>query len=360
MIEPAEIARRRLVHQHLWAPQPVAPEAVVARMGAMQAQEIGPARWAIGQRALGLTDPDVQRAYADGRILRTHLLRPTWHFACPQDLRWLLTATAPGVRRINATMERTLGVEGLAQRSTPCLAAAVAGGHRTREELATALAAAGLPATGPALAYLLMEAELNAVLCSGIPRSARPGGAERSTYAAFDERVPSAPAIPRPEALARLATLFFTTRNPATRKDFMQWATLTAADANLALACAGLTPQTLQGRRWYGDLGHPAPLADGRIDLVQSYDECLLAYTETKDIHFEPGTPRLDRPPLLHAVLQDGRIIGHWRPRPGKTLTLDVLPLRPFRPAETDALDAAAQRYASFVDQPATWSWVSG
>ena len=51
----------------------------------------------------------VERACADGRILRTHVLRPTWHFVLPADIRWMLALTAPRVRAAMASYDRKLG-----------------------------------------------------------------------------------------------------------------------------------------------------------------------------------------------------------------------------------------------------------
>ena len=61
----------------------------------MQAQDYPAAKWAIGSRAPGCQDGDVEQAFNDGLILRTHVLRPTWHFVTPEDIRWLLTLSAP-------------------------------------------------------------------------------------------------------------------------------------------------------------------------------------------------------------------------------------------------------------------------
>ena len=83
--------------QRLSAPMSADPAAVVGWFGAVQAQEYGPAKWGLAQRAPGLTDAQIDRALADGTIIRTHGPRPTWHFIAPADIRWVLTAVAPRV-----------------------------------------------------------------------------------------------------------------------------------------------------------------------------------------------------------------------------------------------------------------------
>ena len=46
--------------------------------------------------------------------MRTHVLRPTWHFVTPQDLRWLLALTAPRVHQLNAYYYRQSGLDAAA------------------------------------------------------------------------------------------------------------------------------------------------------------------------------------------------------------------------------------------------------
>src|SRR5437879_46030 len=101
-----DLARLRLHIQHISTPAHMAPQALVAAMGAVQAQDYAAAKWALGLRLPGLTDAALDQAFADGAILRTHVLRPTWHFVSPADIRWLLALTGPRVQAQNAHMYR--------------------------------------------------------------------------------------------------------------------------------------------------------------------------------------------------------------------------------------------------------------
>ena len=136
------------------------------------AQDYAGAKWAIGQRSRAGTDADVERACADGRILRTHVLRPTWHFVLPDDVRWMLALTAPRVRAAMAYYDRKLALDGAAfRRSQALLQKALAGGKAlTREELRRTLGAAGIEASGQRLGHIMMRAELDALITSG-PRA---------------------------------------------------------------------------------------------------------------------------------------------------------------------------------------------
>jgi len=112
-MDAREMARVRLRNQHLVGAVDAGsgdPAAVVARFGAMQAQEFAIARWSIGQRARGLDDAAVQRAFDEGEILRTHALRPTWHFIAAADLVWIQRLTGPRVHAFNGAATRSRGL----------------------------------------------------------------------------------------------------------------------------------------------------------------------------------------------------------------------------------------------------------
>src|ERR1041384_6572158 len=92
----------RLVNQQLAHQRFSRPGDVVAWLGAVQAQDYGAAKWAVGQRMPAATDAELDRALAEGSIMRTHVLRPTWHFVSPADIRWMLALTAPRVKALHA------------------------------------------------------------------------------------------------------------------------------------------------------------------------------------------------------------------------------------------------------------------
>src|SRR5262245_32836995 len=158
---PLDIARTRLRNQRLIGKPFATPEEVVGWLGAVQAQDYAGAKWAVAQRTSGCRDADVEQACQDGRILRTHVLRPTWHFVLPVDIRWMLALTAPRVRARMAPYDRKLALDDdVFHRSQRVLAHALAGGRAlTREELGRALAEAGIEASGQRLGHIMMRAE---------------------------------------------------------------------------------------------------------------------------------------------------------------------------------------------------------
>ena len=320
----------------------------------------------------------MEQALSDGRILRTHILRPTWHFVHREDLRWLTALSAPRLHQGNGGMYRRTGIDAAAaDRSGQVLAEAVRGGrHLTREQLAARLHDAGFAATGFGLAYLIMHAEVSGILASGSPVRS-PGGALKQTYALFDERVPPGPAVPltRAEALSELVRRYFTSRGPATVKDCADWSGLTMADVRLGLQeSLAATPETLatsviDGVVHYFDAGtdgvNAASAAGPRIDLIQCYDEYVMGYSATR--HYlggsAPAFPVAGAP--MHVVLLDGRMAGSWRhtmsagrceldirlfaaadPAPG------VTPDSAGDRAVGDAVQDAVDRYGAFLGIP--------
>jgi len=361
-MEPDDVVRLRLQHQRLREPFAPTAEGALKILLAVQSQEFAYARWTLGQRSPGSTAAAVEQAVSDGTILRTHILRPTWHFVHRDDLRWLLALSAPRLHQGNAGMYRRAGLDAVeGAKSNRVLAGAVAGGaHKTREQLAEALRAAGLAAEGLGLAYRIMYAEAGGVLVSGIPvRSA--GGALKQTYALFDERVPAAPAglTDRRAALAELVRRYFTSRGPATDRDCADWSGLTLADVRAGLQhVRASTPGTLETLRIGGVDFHVGPEAavlaaaggPPRIDLIQCYDEYVMGYSASR--HYlggeAPFAPVAGEP--AHLVLRDGRLSGVWRHRFVRgRCELDIRLHSRTDPEADPGINQAVASYGSFL-----------
>ena len=94
----------------------------------------------------GSPAPTSTRALADGSIIRTHVLRPTWHLVTPADIRWMLALTAPRVKALAAYGNRQSGLDAATiSKASRVLATALRGGRQlTRVELTEALRQAGI------------------------------------------------------------------------------------------------------------------------------------------------------------------------------------------------------------------------
>ncbi len=354
-IDPLATVRRRLVEQRL-AGEPFADVAGAVRgLGAVQAQELAETKWSLAERTRDCADRDVEAAVARGDIVRTHVLRPTWHFVAREDARWLLRLTGPRVHALNRYYNARFGLDAaVLTRGHDVLAGALGDGEAlTRPALAERLAEAGIEAEGPRLAYLLMHAELEEVICSG-PRRGR-----QQTYALFDARVPPGPLddLPRDRALEELVLRYFRSHGPATVRDFTAWSSLTVADTKAALERAGpalAREEDEDGTAWYAapQPGTARSARAGRAFLLGMYDETIIGYRDLRVVLAHPSP----RPGLLErAIVIDGRTVGSWK----RTLTTRDVVVRAtlfgaLGAAEAAALDEAVARFGRFLGLPAS------
>jgi hypothetical protein len=346
----AAIAAARLQNQLITRPIAGGPSAVVAHMGAVQAQEFEPAKWALGLRMReGASDRTIERAFSEGRILRTHVLRPTWHFVPQPDIRWLLALTGPGVQRRVATYHRRLGLDApLLTRATRLIERAIVRhGPLTRRELRGHLAKAAIVVDAMPLAFIMTHAELTAVVCSGPRRNSQ------FTYALLADRAPGARIMPRDEALGTLVRRYFSSHGPATVRDFVWWSGLGTAEAKRGLEIAGARQRSVEGHT-YWTIGRDAdgPSRPGRnpiVHLLPIYDEYLVAYRDRAAVP-HATLPRGSALTFQHALVIDGQVAGTWRlNRNGDVVSMTITPLRALTRAERRAIGVAAARYERFI-----------
>ncbi|MCB2408847.1 winged helix DNA-binding domain-containing protein [Hymenobacter lucidus] len=351
-----ELLSRRLANQHITSPEFTQPAQLVAWMGAMQAQEYSMAKWAVGLRVPGSTDEAVEADFNAGRILRTHLLRPTWHFVSPPDIRWLLALTAPHIIRASAYTYRQAELDEVTfGRSGEVLARALEGGrHLTREELAVALAEHNIAASGLRLSTLMMRAELDGLICSG------PRRGNQFTYALLDERVPPVATLTPEAALAALTLRYYTSRGPATLADFAGWSSLTMKQVKtgVALVKPHLEQVQMQGQDYFLV---PQAVAAGRpagsaTFLMPDYDEYGMAYKDRSAL-FHPASAVVKvidpNSEYNRMVVLDGRIVGRWRRTVQKAaVVVDVYPAVVLTTTQVAAITEAAGRYGRFLGKP--------
>lgn len=335
----------RLRHQALKPVVHTTPESVVQALGAVQSQDYLGAAWALALRAKGVTLADVDAALADWRIIRTHVLRPTWHFVAPADLRWMLALTGPRVRMLMRTYDARLELDAkvYARARRAMTRALERDGVMTRAQLGVAVTKAGVPASGQRLAHLMMDAELEALVCSGPKRGSQ------MTYVLVDAHVPPAPALSRDEALAALAARYFASHGPATAHDFAWWSGLTLGDARRGVEAAGVVDRLLSS----------PPTADrvaGAHFLISNYDEYFIAYRHRGAV-IDPARARnvgvLTSAEYPHQIVLHGRVAGSWRREIAPTRATITLKFHA-TPAESElrALVRAATQFGRFVGLP--------
>jgi hypothetical protein len=349
IVKQQAIVSARLRNQKLSAPTFLRPVDVVRWFGAVQAQDFHGAKWALALRMREATNVAVEEAFNRGEILRTHLLRPTWHFVAPDDIGWLLELTAP---RINARCVSTFRKYELDRqvfkRSTRVLTNALKGEkHLTRAELKAALNRAGIAADDTVrFAHILLAGELDGVICSG------PRRGNQFTYALLEERVLSGRRLSSEEALAELTRRYFASHGPATFADFVWWSGLTTNDARRGIASLDHEiEKTEDGETVYWSSGSLKTSRARYTDahLLPSYDEYNVAYKNRRPVYDENGRfTTWDA--LGPTVLIGGRIVGTWSSTlDKKSVTIAFDAARNLNKNERAAFGKAAQRYADFL-----------
>lgn len=346
----SDISNQRLANQHLNTPTLNMPVDVVSWFGAVQAQEYHYAKWALGLRLNGLTENDVQQAFNDGKILRTHVMRPTWHFVSPKDIRWLQKLTAHRVHQVCSYINRQEGLDSASLvKSADVIVKALEGGkHLTRAELGKKLEQVGITAKGNRLSAIVMYAELEALICSGALHG------KQFTYALLDERVHSVDPLTEDEALAELTKRFFTSHGPAMLDDFAWWSGLTKTTARrgLALVDAAIVSETINEKVYYysatlASIGQVSPQAY----LLPPYDEFGIAYRDhSPTLELQQQTMETKEFIFYPFAVYNGHIVGSWRRtyQKGRAL-IEIAPFRVFTAIEKEAFTVAAQRFGEFI-----------
>jgi hypothetical protein len=354
MVSDHAIARWRLRSQRLVAPFAGGAVDVVGHLLAVQAENPGQSAWAVASRTDAPSREDVRAALGDGRLIRTHVLRPTWHYARAEDVGWLLELTAPRVHRTTETQLRS--VHGLQGRSLDRACAAVAEilgeePDRTRPALAASLGERGIELDGQSLMILLAHLELDRVICSG-----RPAGDEH-TYALFADRVRGSRRLDRDEALRELALRYCTGHGPATERDLAYWATLTVTDARAGLRAAedGLATFEHDGRTfWHAPGDPPRRAGEPAGHLLQILDELYRGYQDSRWVLDAAGIVPRAREAAIGMALVDAQLVAAMqRSVSAARVSFSLTPHRALRPRERAELRRAADRYGAYLGLPA-------
>ena len=257
------------------------PAAVISGLLGVQAENHAQAGWAVAARTKTLTEEEFGKAFDNGQLLRTHVLRPTWHFVLPDDIRWLLDLTGPRIKRTMKSFARQLGLDDHdLGRSADLLAEALSDGdHLTRSDLRESLERGEVTTDGPRLSLLLMNAELSSVMCSGRMQG------KRHTYARLEDRAPDARRLDREEALAELVFRYVRGHGPASERDITYWATLTLTDVRAGLAAVAHRLDRFEhdGREfWFVPPRPPEHDVVPRAHLLQVLDEYHHGYQDSR------------------------------------------------------------------------------
>lgn len=274
---PKDISTFRLNTQQLLGTQHKTVKELVQWMGAIQAQDYPMAKWAVGSRLPNSTDKLIEDAINKGDIIRTHLLRPTWHLAVKEDVRWMLELSVPQIKTLMRSANKQLELTNdVFSKSNAIIEKTLSGGkHLSREELAIKLEAAKINTQGTRGIHIFLQAEMDGIICSGAMKD------KKTTYALFDERIPKSKSLKKEEALVKLAQRYFESHSPATLKDFYWWSGLPMADAKkgLDLVKENLTSERVgEEEFWFPQDSFLKVDKKQTVHLLPAFDEYLISY----------------------------------------------------------------------------------
>lgn len=352
------VAKLRCINQQLSSKSVKTCAEMVAWLGAMQAQEFAQTKWALGLRLPHLKETQVEKDFTEGKILRTHLLRPTWHFVTPDDIRWMLKLTAPRVHAINATICRRLELDNtIFNRCIKILTATLQGNkHLNRSEINAEFKKKKIRVHGIRLSYIMMYAELDGIICSGARRG------NQFTYALLDERVPASNPLNRDEALSKLAKQYFTSRGPATLKDFSTWSGLMMADCKkgLDMIKKDFIKEVIEENEYYFSTENFSnKKTNHSIYFLPTYDEFIMGYKDRSAIlEFKKS---LKPSPIFRydcMIISDGQIIGTWkRTIIKKSINIEFEFFKPLNKNQDKEFFNAIHRFEHFTNMSVNYTF---
>jgi hypothetical protein len=350
------IADMRLISQRLNGAKAQTPKELVAYMGAMQSQDFGASKWGVGIRARR-TDNEVEAAFNRGDILRTHILRPTWHLVTPENIRWMTALSADKIKASARTRDKFLEItERLYAQTNKIIYAALSGGRQlTREDLGKKIERSGIVVNSARMVHFMLRAEADGVVCSGALRG------RGHTYALLDERVPKTRKLTKDEALGNLARIYFNSRSPATLSDFVWWSGLSKSDAAKGLDAVRSELATEVINETFYVAAAQNTMAASNIaaaqntvsrrqsaHLLPAFDEFIIAYANREAVlaaeHFDKLIS--SNGIFKAALIVNGRAVGRWASDKSGVVLFDF-----FETPSADvrfAAEKAAAEYGAF------------
>lgn len=349
-----DVANIRSFNQQVAFSRFTSARELVRWMGAMQAQDFRMAKWAIGLRTTGSTEQLINKAIDSGEIIRTHLLRPTWHLVPSEDVYWMLELTAPQIRTILRTRHNQLGFnDPIIEKCYGVIKEALKGRHYlSREELAGHLNKIGITNENNRLAHVLLLAEISGLICSGTTQG------DQQTYALLEERVKKPEGISKEKALEKLALRYFLSRGPATLLDFKWWSGLTIKDARNALeSVKSSLEQAVIGPDIYWmskDVSSFNGQSSSSLFLLPAYDEFLISYNDRSaslpDIQNKKTIS--DNGIFRPLIVSDGQVIGIWKRTTKKEIKLIECELfQTANKAIKKNIETVAEKFSLFLNK---------
>jgi len=357
----SDISMIRLENQKVVSAEFTTAMDVVSWMGAIQAQNESMSKWAIGVRMQNPLKKNIEEAFDRGEILRTHLLRPTWHLVTSRDIHWMLDLSAQKILKSLTTRHRELELTGpLIRKCHGIIEKSLSdAGCLTRQELADAFNSAGISTQENRLSHILFEAELNKIICSG------PQKDEKTTYSLLSERAPETNKLTKDEALAELASRYFKSRFPATIEDFIWWSNLSVSDARKAVDYIkpDFSAETIGGARYYiPESFREKEKYDKSLFLLPAYDEFLICYRDRTSSLSNVNNRKAvsDNGIFYPLIVINGKVAGTWKRKIQKNrVTISAVFFRPPDKSIHKHLNEKVQLHGYFLNKEAATDFLA-
>ena len=309
-----EISYHRLAAQKLLETNHNSPQEIVHHLGAMQAQDYSMAKWAIGSRC-NASETAIEEAVNSAQIIRTHILRPTWHFVSSEDIYWMLDLSGPQVQRMTLSAAKKYGFDARKlEQTNQKIEKLLAGNHHlTREEIMKELDVKKSSSQDFLGAAIMMHAELEGLVCNGKMRG------RQITYSLLEERVKKPQnKFSKDEALAKLALRYFESHGPATMLDFSWWSGFAPTSCNLAISAIKLHLNFIEienQKYWFGNNSSHEDIFRESVHFLPAFDEILISYKSREiSILSEHQSKAFTNNGIFKPViLENGKVIGTWK-----------------------------------------------
>lgn len=344
-----EIVALRLLNQQITVSDFTSPGKLVGWFGAMQAQDYGQSKWAIGLRIPGFTEADVEKAVADRKIVRTWPLRGTLHWVAASDIHWMMDLQAPKIRNKQSARDKQLGLDPtIYAKANKILANVLRGTQLTRDELTHRLAEGGVDASKERLSHILHRAALEKIVCFSTRRG------KEFTFALLDEWIKPGIKFTRDEALASLAVRYFTSHGPATLNDFIWWSGLSITEARKALDFVKSMLNNVCNNDqtyWFASSGFKPVKPEGTF-LLAAFDEYLIGYADRSACLDQHNTRiTISTNGIFYPIVViNGQVEGIWRRSvKKKQIHLEVQTFKSLKDIHKHAILSEAGRYSQFM-----------
>lgn len=348
----SDIISLRLSHQWLYGNSAVTIPEIVAHMGALQAQDFAMSKWALGIRKPDAIETDVETAINNGEIIRTHVMRPTWHIVPAASIYWMLDLSAKRIKgSAKARLQELELTPEVLSRCYSLLEKKLAGNnHQTRDELVTLFEQHTIANYNNRVSHILILAEQDGLLCSGKMKQGK------TSYALLPEWVPQKSILSKEEALEKLARTYFFSHGPATLTDFKWWSGLSLSEVRTALELVkhDLFPEVIGSETYWFSPKNSIPTTQESIHLLPAFDEFIISYKDrSATLTLDHHKKAITRNGIFHPVIiHNGIAIGIWKRTIKKeTVVVDIYPFTSFNEFLKEPLENKIRQFGAFTNR---------